>query len=122
MFKKIALSAIFSLFLTACGSNPNSYIKPQSKPIVNVEAQVNDLVKIEAESENLTLTNQTEQHLNLLYKLYWYDKNGVTQSFNPSDKQAWQNLWFLPKQHLTVPLIKPTEESQNYRVYVRGGR
>ncbi|WGE68625.1 YcfL family protein [Actinobacillus equuli subsp. haemolyticus] len=116
------LFAIFSLFLTACGSNPQSYIKGKSEPVVNIEAQIATLVKVDAESERLSVTNLTEHPLNLSYKLFWYDNQGVTQTANDISTQPWLNLWLNSKQSQPLQLEKPTNESSNYRVYLRGSR
>lgn len=120
--KSYWLFAIFSLFLTACGSNPQSYIKGKSHPIVNIEAQVATLVKVDTNNENVSVTNLSEHPLNLSYKLFWYDKQGVTQSHNDTPTQAWLNLWLNGKQSQAIMLKKPTNESSNYRFYLRGGR
>ena len=116
------LLAIFSLFLTACGSNPQSYIKGKSAPIVNIEAQVAPSIHVEANSDQLSVTNLTEQPLNLAYKLFWYDKQGVTQTADDMSKQTWLTLWLNGKQSEVLGVEKPTAESHNYRVYLRGGR
>ncbi|AFU19438.1 YcfL family protein [Actinobacillus suis] len=120
--KSYWLFAIFSFFLTACGSNPQSYIKGKSEPIVNIEAQIATLVKVEAKSEMLSVTNLSEHPLNLSYKLFWYDKQGVTQNSDNVSPQPWQPLWLDSKQSQTLQLEKPTNESNNYRVYLRGSR
>lgn len=111
--------AVFSaLLLTACGSNPSSYLPIETKPIVNVEAQIAEAVEIKACSEKLSLTNLSEIPLAVAYKLFWYDKNGVTQTFSESE-QRWQTVWLEVKQEQAIPLTKPTVESVNYRVYLR---
>ncbi|UKH21883.1 YcfL family protein [Actinobacillus pleuropneumoniae] len=114
--------AVFSLFLTACGSNPQSYIKGKSAPIVNVEAQIATQIEIDAKSEKVSVTNLTEYPLNLSYKLFWYDNQGVTQTNNNISMQPWLNLWLNGKQSQTLSLEKPTAESSNYRIYLRGNR
>ena len=113
---------VFSLFLTACGSNPQSYIKGKSKPIVNIEAQIAPLVKVDTESEKFSIANLSEQPLNLSYKLFWYDKQGVTQNSDDTYPQHWQKLWLNSKQSQTLPLDKPTSESSNYRLYLRSNQ
>lgn len=120
--KSYWLLAIFSLFLTACGSNPQSYIKGKSEPIVNIEAQIAPIINVEVESEKFSIENLSEQPLNLSYKLFWYDKQGVTQNSDDTSPQLWQKLWLDSKQSQTLQLEKPTNESDNYRVYLRGSR
>lgn len=109
--------AIFSLFLTACGSNPQSYLTPKDSPIVNIEAQVADKVEVLAKADQLSLTNRSEQPLLLTYKLFWYDKNGVSQS---EASPLWQGLRLMSKQSQNIMLQKPTTESENYRIYLKG--
>lgn len=120
--KSYWLFAIFSLFLTACGSSPQSYIKGKSEPIVNIEAQIAPLVKVDVESEKFSITNLSGQPLNLSYKLFWYNKQGVTQNSDDESPQFWQKLWLSGKQSQTLQLEKPTNESRNYRIYLRGSR
>lgn len=113
--------AIFSIFLTACGSKPISYLPTGSEPIVNIESDIAEKVELETNRQQFSTTNLTEFPLNLAYKLFWYDKDGVTQSHNGiSDSIGWQHLWLQPKQKHSVILVKPTEESANYRLYLRG--
>ncbi|HGO5824046.1 TPA: YcfL family protein [Mannheimia haemolytica] len=115
--------AIFSIFLTACGSKPVSYLPTGSSPIVNIEADIAEKVELDTNGKTFSTTNLTDYPLNVVYKLFWYDKDGVTQSPNGlSDSTGWQHLWLQPKQKQTVALIKPTEESHNYRLYLRGLR
>lgn len=116
---KKVLFALFPLILTACGSNPVSYLPSGTKPIVNVEANIANAVNVEASSEKLTIANQTEHAVNVVYKLFWYDVEGVTQA---DSNQSWQNLWLEAHQSRAIPLYKPTEESANYRIYLRGSR
>lgn len=115
--------AVFSaLLLTACGSNPSSYLPIETKPIVNVEAQIAEVVEVKACPEKLSLTNLSEMPLAVAYKLFWYDKNGVTQTFNDDEVTAWQKTRLEPKQYQMLNLTKPTAESVNYRVYLRSER
>lgn len=111
-------AVFFALLLTACGSNPSSYLPIETKPIVNVEAQIAEVVEVKACPEKLSLTNLSEIPLAVAYKLFWYDKNGVTQTFSESE-QRWQTVWLEVKQEQAIPLTKPTVESVNYRVYLR---
>lgn len=120
--KKIALFAIFGLFLTACSSKPVSYLPAGTAPIVNVEAPLAEQVEVRAEPFLLKVSNLTEQPLNVLYKLFWYDKDGVTQTFDPNDRTPWHNFWLEPRSKTEMQLAPPTAESVNYRVYLRDGR
>lgn len=110
--------ALFPLILTACGSNPASYLPSGTTPIVNVEADIAPKLHIETRPDQFSLENRLDSPLNVVYKLFWYDLNGVTQ---PSASD-WQHLWLEPQQKRTQSLVKPTEESANYRLYLRGSR
>lgn len=120
--KSYCLFAIFSLFLTACGSNPQSYIKGKSEPIVNIEEHIARQVEVDAGNRTVSVTNIGEHPLNLSYKLFWYDKHGVTQANSDIPTQSWLNLWLNSKQSQIIVLVKPTNESSNYRIYLRGNR
>ena len=89
--------AIGSFFLTACGSNPQSYLPAKSKPIVNIESPM-------------------EQFSTL--KFFWYDQHGATQSQDAAN-EGWQPFYLPAKSLLKINLIKPTPESENYRIYLR---
>lgn len=110
------------LFLTACSSKPVSYLPAGSNPIVNIEAPLAEQVEVNAKPLVLELQNRTQQAQAMQYKLFWYDKNGVTQTFEESDHTPWLNVWLEPLAKMAIPLTKPTLESANYRVYLRGGR
>ena len=116
--RKFLSLAIFSLFLTAFGSNPQSYITPKSSPIVNIDASLNATLDVKAKSDHLTVKNLSEQAVNFAYKLFWYDGKGVTQLAEHSP-QTWQPVTLRAKETMKVELEKPTEESENYRVYLK---
>lgn len=107
-----------SAVLAACASNPVSYLPSGTKPIVNMESMVADRIQIDATSDHLIVENISDDALNIVYKLFWYDIEGVTQHSN----ETWQNLWLESKQSSHILLEKPTEESANYRVYLRTAR
>lgn len=109
--------AIFSLFLTACGSNPQSYITAKSNPIVNIDARLNPVLEVNAKSDNLSVKNLSEQAVNFAYKLFWYDSNGVSQGSDT--EQHWQPITLRAKETIKVDMVKPTQESENYRVYLK---
>lgn len=115
--RKFLTLAIFSLFLTACGSNPQSYITAKSRPIVNIDARLNPVLEVNAKSDNLSVKNLSDQAVNFAYKLFWYDSNGVSQGLD--SKQYWQPITLRAKETMNVELAKPTEESENYRVYLK---
>ena len=119
MKKKHFLSvAIFSLILTACASNPPSYLPSGTTPIVNVEADIAEQIAVDAQSNLFKVENLTPSLLNVRYKLFWYDVNGVTQMAG-QEKQGWLNFWLEPLVKASWQLTPPTEESVNYRIYLR---
>ncbi|MDD0823206.1 YcfL family protein [Mannheimia sp. AT1] len=123
MAKSFSFIAIFSLFLTACANNPVSYLPTGTDPIINIEANIADNIKLDANGKKAIITNLTKSPLTVIYKLFWYDKDGVTQLFNGIDESTnWQKIGLQPEQKHTIILVKPTEESVNYRLYLRGDR
>lgn len=123
IIRHFSIFAIFSLFLTACGSNPQSYITAKKEPIVNIEAAINNVVQVTAKSDKLHITNMTNEQLNVAYKLFWYDQNGVSQFFaDNQESSGWQNVWLKAQESRAVSPVKPTDEAVNYRVYLRGSR
>ena len=119
MFKWIPF-AIFSLFLTACGSNPQSYITGKSEPIVNIDATINPYIEVDAKSDSLSVKNISQHSLQMVYKLFWYDKLGVSQSNDIEEPgKNWQSLRLNTQEKQIIPLVKPAEESENYRIYIK---
>ncbi len=114
-----SLVAILSVFLTACASNPPSYLPSGTTPIVNIEANVAEITEVVAKSDELVVFNKSEHPLHLSYKLFWYDKTGVTQTLNGEETSSWQHLFLEAKQRQGIALDKPTPESANYRFYLR---
>lgn len=100
-----------------------SYLPTGSDPIINIESDISEQIKLDANGKQFAITNLTQSPINVIYKLFWYDKDGVTQLFNGvSESTNWQQIWLLAQQKQAITLIKPTEESVNYRLYVRGER
>ncbi|QLB20918.1 hypothetical protein A6B43_04945 [Vespertiliibacter pulmonis] len=122
MKKNFAFIALFSAFLTACSNNPTSYLPSGTKPIVNMELPLAEQVNVTAEPFLLRVANLTAQPLNVQYKLFWYDEQGVTQTLDPSERTPWHNFWVEPRSKTEMNLAKPTPESANYRVYLRNSR
>lgn len=115
--RRFLILAIFSLFLTACGNNPQSYITAKSNPIVNIDASLNPVLDVNAKSAYFSVKNLSEQAVNFAYKLFWYDDKGVSQATEPANH--WQTVTLRAKETIKVDVVKPTQESENYRVYVK---
>lgn len=123
---KKSLLFLALLGLTACGSNPTSYLEPQAEPIVNISEALAQSVEIEAKADLLRLRNLTEQTQRLRYTLIWYDALGVTQTaaqtldFRDDNmlKAQWQRLELFAQSEQSIALQKPTAESVNYRIYL----
>lgn len=123
---KKSLLFLALLGLTACGSNPTSYLEPQAEPIVNISEALVQSVEIEAKADLLRLRNLTEQTQRLRYTLIWYDALGVTQTaaqtldFRDDNmlKAQWQRLELFAQSEQSIALQKPTAESVNYRIYL----
>lgn len=123
---KKSLLFLALLGLTACGSNPTSYLEPQAEPIVNISEALAQSVEIEAKPDLLRLRNLTEQTQRLRYTLIWYDALGVTQTaaqtldFRDDNmlKAQWQRLELFAQSEQSIALQKPTAESVNYRIYL----
>lgn len=123
---KKSLLFLALLGLTACGSNPTSYLEPQAEPIVNISEALVQSVEIEAKADLLRLRNLTEQTQRLRYTLIWYDALGVTQTaaqtldFRDDNmlKAQWQRLELFAQSEQSIELQKPTAESVNYRIYL----
>ncbi|WP_272941015.1 YcfL family protein [Actinobacillus minor] len=68
----------------------------------------------------LIVKNISQHSLQMVYKLFWYDKLGVSQSNDIEELgKNWQSLWLNTQEKQIILLVKPTEESENYRVYVK---
>lgn len=123
---KKSLLFLALLGLTACGSNPTSYLEPQAEPIVNISEALVQSVEIEAKADLLRLRNLTEQTQRLRYTLIWYNALGVTQTaaqtldFRDDNmlKAQWQRLELFAQSEQSIALQKPTAESVNYRIYL----
>ena len=112
--------------LSACGSNPASYLEPQAEPIVNISSALAETVAIDAKADLLRLRNLSDQTQRLRYTLIWYDALGVTQSvartldFRDDNmlEAQWQTLNLFGRSEQNIKLQKPTAESVNYRIYL----
>lgn len=118
-FLRKTLLAVVMPLLTACLSSPTSYLPKEHSPIVNIEAELADKITISAEKSTLSVKNITPMILELNYKIIWYDKNGVTQTFDEPSQSSWAMLWLAPQEKKSLALLKPTSASNNYRFYIK---
>lgn len=108
-----------SLILAACSSAPPRYLADK-QPIVNLDSEIAPLIEIKAGAQQVNLTNLSRELLALQYQITWYDNDGVTQLSDWSQSPQWMKLLLQPKQTETIGLEKPTLNSSNYRIYVKG--
>lgn len=108
--------------LVGCAANPNSYIEAKSSPIINIEADLNDQIKVKAQRDRLELLNLRPIPTELSYKLFWYDELGVSQPIAGRESSEWHYQKLLPQEERTIFVERATEESRNYRVYLRAAK
>lgn len=112
---KILFSCLFlTALLTACGSTPPNLLHT-NQPILNIDANLAPFVETRVSADTAWVKNNTQQPLRLAYGLYWYDKNGVTQTEPPS----FTPLLLQQNEKYRFNLTRPTQHSQNYRLYLR---
>lgn len=116
----LKLLVLSSLLLSACGSSPQSYLPAKTEPITNIESTLVEQLKVTTKPTLLELQNLTDKELNIEYKLFWYDILGVTQTNTGNQPSPWYRLRLGPSQESAIPLDRPTAESTNYRIYLRG--
>lgn len=115
---KILAYSILCVMLTACGSTPTPNLVHTTKPILNMEANLVDLIDASAEPHSARIKNKSAQPVSVAYHFFWYDKNGVTQ--NPdSELSASPSVSLMPQQQTALELRRPTADSVNYRLYLR---
>ncbi|MGV6988792.1 YcfL family protein [Testudinibacter sp. P80/BLE/0925] len=117
--KRFLLIMFGSAMLAACSSAPPRYLA-DSEPIVNIDAGVAAAIEVKAGAEQVGLTNISQRLLALQYQITWYDKDGVTQLKDWSQLPQWVQLALPPQQREIIGLEKPTRNSSNYRIYIKG--
>lgn len=118
-FLRKMLLASFIPLLSACLHSPTSYLPKGQRPIINIEAELANQIEVSAEENLLSLKNIVPTTLGVNYKIIWYDKNGVTQTFDGPSQSSWALLWLTPQEKRSLALLKPTPESINYRFYIK---
>ena len=114
--KKISLIST-ALFLTACSATPN--LVKTHNPILNIDAAIHPFIDAAAQSHEAWVKNTSQQAIRVYYDLFWYTENGVTQPASPTQDSFRGALMLQPQQKQAIPLVKPTAESVNYRLYLR---
>ncbi|TCK01470.1 uncharacterized protein YcfL [Volucribacter psittacicida] len=105
------------LLLTACGSHQPNLVHTH-KPILNVVAALDPVLAIQLDHNSFRIKNKTDHPLSLRYAVTWYDKQGVTQLFAQQQTEQQAIIQLDGKQHLRLPLTKPTVQSVNYRLFI----
>ncbi len=117
MKKRLSCIAL-GLLLTACGSTPVPNLVNSTKPILNMESELVELIDAAAEPDSAWIKNKSAQPVTVAYNFFWYDKNGVTQNTDNSVANP-PFVTLQKKQRTELELIRPTAESVNYRLYLR---
>ncbi|MDG6896116.1 DUF1425 domain-containing protein [Volucribacter amazonae] len=105
------------LLLTACSSHQPNLVRTH-KPILNVVAALDPVLDIQLNSESFSIKNKSDNPLTVSYAVTWYDKQGVTQLFAQQQTEQQAIIQLDGKQHLRLPLTKPTAQSVNYRLFI----
>ena len=115
--KKILITATV-LFLTACSSAPN--IVGTNKPILNMAANLAPALDVDLSDNTAALKNKTNTTTTMmLYHLYWYNTQGVTQVWPNQQESQSGNILLQPQEKKVFELPKPSTESSNYRLYLQ---
>lgn len=115
----ILLMLSFSLGLVACSNLPPNNYLVYSRPVINIAAPIAHVIEVETSKNNIRIKNQSENQVVLVYKLTWYDQNGVTQLAPWQQSIQWNKLSLAPQQTIKIPLNKSTPISVNYRLFIR---
>lgn len=115
MKKCISLFFLTAL-LAGCSAKAPTLLSAQS-PILNIEAPAAESVDAGVDSDSAWVKNKTEQPVNLAYRLFWYDKHGLTVT--AEEPVVWHRLALQPRQKQLLTLARPTADSANYRLYLR---
>ncbi|OBX05103.1 lipoprotein [Gallibacterium genomosp. 3] len=116
--RKLIYLCCMLLGLSACSSKTISPLY-SATPIVNIESELVPTLEVTASANQLLLKNASNQSIQTVYLLTWYDKKGVTQRADWQQQEVWQKLILAAKQQAKITLQKTTAESTNYRVYFK---
>lgn len=107
------------LGLSACSSDAVSPLSLPKKPVINIEAVLAPVLVVDATDQQVILKNTSQHNIKGAYLLTWYNQQGVTQRMDWRQDEQWHQFILAPQQRASLPLQKPTEDSVNYRVYVK---
>ena len=114
--KKCISLFFLTVLLAGCSAKVPTLLNTQS-PILNIEAPAAERLEASVDRDSAWVKNKTEQPVNLAYRLFWYDKNGV--SVTAEEAVVWHRLALQPRQKQPLTLARPTANSTNYRLYLR---
>ena len=114
--KKCISLFFLTVLLAGCSAKVPTLLNTQS-PILNIEAPAAERLEARVDRDSAWVKNKTEQPVNLVYRLFWYDKHGVTVT--AEEPVVWHRLALQPRQKQPLTLARPTANSTNYRLYLR---
>ena len=114
--KKCISLFFLTVLLAGCSAKVPTLLNTQS-PILNIEAPAAERLEASVDRDSAWVKNKTEQPVNLAYRVFWYDKNGV--SVTAEEPVVWHRLALQPRQKQPLTLARPTANSTNYRLYLR---
>ena len=107
---EVTLGRLFTVAANIVGTN---------KPILNMAANLAPALDVDLSDNTAALKNKTTQQLNVLYHLYWYNTQGVTQVWPNQQESQSGNILLQPQEKKVFELPKPSTESTNYRLYLQ---
>ncbi|QLB13394.1 uncharacterized protein YcfL [Bisgaardia hudsonensis] len=114
--KKIFLIIAITFGLVACGSSNTSPLSNDKQPILNIDSDLATLVDVKTSLSQAWIKNISNNAISVNYHFFWYNKNGVTQG---NDVGQTATIILKPQQKTELSLQPPTENSVNYRLYLR---
>ncbi|QPB42267.1 DUF1425 domain-containing protein [Rodentibacter haemolyticus] len=110
---------LLSAFVLAACSNSDPNLVHTNTPILNVAAELTTNIEAKVSSNSAWVKNKSTQPINVNYRLFWYNAQGVTQVWDQQRESLSGNLHLQPQEQKAVELAKPTPESTNYRLYLQ---
>ncbi|MDU8924705.1 DUF1425 domain-containing protein [Pasteurellaceae bacterium LIM206] len=106
------------LLLTACSAQKPNLVKTTA-PILNITTAAAQMIEADLYADTATLRNKTAAPVLLAYDLYWYNAQGVTQVYSPTQEAFHADLLLAARQKTDIVLHKPNASAVIYRLYVR---